>query len=51
MAQMPPMARAAFEKRIVGYLGEARQAHPVEGQVAVVIVDAGSGETMATITP
>jgi tetratricopeptide (TPR) repeat protein len=51
MAQMPPMARAAFEKRMVGYLEEARQAHPVDGEVAIVIVDAGSGETMATITP
>jgi tetratricopeptide (TPR) repeat protein len=51
MAQMPPVARTAFEKRMVGYLTEARRAHPVDGEVAVVIVDAGSGETMATITP
>ena len=51
MAQMPPVARAAFEKRMVGYLDDARQAHPVDGEVAIVIVDAGSGETMATITP
>jgi tetratricopeptide (TPR) repeat protein len=51
MAQMPPMARTAFEKRMIGYLDEARKAHPVEGEVAIVIVDAGSGETMATITP
>ena len=51
MAQMPPMARTAFEKRMVGYLEDARQAHPVEGEVAIVIVDASSGETMVTITP
>jgi tetratricopeptide (TPR) repeat protein len=51
MAQMPPVARAAFDKRMVGYLDEARQAHPPDGEVAIVIVDAGTGETMATITP
>jgi hypothetical protein len=36
---------------MVGYLDEARQAHPPDGEVAIVIVDAGTGETMATITP
>jgi hypothetical protein len=51
MAQMPPMARAAFEKRIVGFLTEAQAGHPVDGDLAVVVVDAGSGETMARIAP
>lgn len=51
MAQMPPMARTAFEKRMTSFLETARTAHPVEGEIAIVIVDAGSGETMATITP
>lgn len=51
MAQMPPMARTSFEKRMVGYLEDARKAHPVDGEVAIVMVDAGTGETMATITP
>lgn len=51
MAQMPPMARAAFEKRIVGFLTEAQVAHPVDGDLAVVVVDAGTSETMARIAP
>lgn len=51
MAQMPPMARTAFDKRMVGYLEDARKTHPVDGEIAIVIVDAGSGDTMATITP
>ncbi|HWP64480.1 MAG TPA: tetratricopeptide repeat protein, partial [Candidatus Limnocylindria bacterium] len=51
MAQMPPMARTAFEKRIVGYLENARREHPVDGEIAIVMVDAQSGERMATITP
>jgi tetratricopeptide (TPR) repeat protein len=51
MAQMPPMARTAFEKRLVGFLDEARRQDPVDGEVAIVVVDADSGETMATITP
>jgi cytochrome c-type biogenesis protein CcmH/NrfG len=51
MAQMPPMARTAFEKRMVGYLEDARKTHPVDGAVAIVMVDADTGDTMATITP
>jgi hypothetical protein len=51
MAQMPPMARTAFEKRMKGYLEDAGRQHPVGGEMAIVIVDAGSGEMMATITP
>jgi len=51
MAQMPPMARDAFDKRMKSYLDDARRQHPIDGDVAITIVDAGSGETMATITP
>jgi cytochrome c-type biogenesis protein CcmH/NrfG len=51
MTAMPPMARAAFDKRMVGYLNEANAAHPVTGERAITIVDATTGEAMATITP
>jgi tetratricopeptide (TPR) repeat protein len=51
MAQMPPMARQAFDKRVIGYLEDARRDHPVEGPVSVTIVDAASGDVMATVAP
>jgi len=51
MAQMPPMARQAFDKRVIGYLENARRDHPVEGPVSLTIVDAASGDVMATVAP
>jgi tetratricopeptide (TPR) repeat protein len=51
MAQMPPMAREAFEKRVKGYLTDARRDHPVDGPVSLTLADAASGDVMATVTP
>ena len=51
MDGMPPMVREKFETRLVDTMRDAARNHPVDGALSVVLVDAASGRTMATVTP
>ena len=51
MEAMPPMVREKFETRLRNTLNDAAEAHPVDGDRSVTIVDTATGRTMTTVTP
>jgi len=51
MQAMPSDVRDKFTARLAQEVRNARQAHPVDGDVRLEIADAGSGAVMASVVP
>jgi cytochrome c-type biogenesis protein CcmH/NrfG len=51
MEHMPDAVRQTFEQRLTGYLRDAQGAHPVEGSIEILLVDAASGRELTRVSP